>query len=92
MAKWTVDLEGSVEHTAFKSSGKLNASIIGCRAEFLPETQTKNYFLRAGMDGPGRVVSPIFDKTLVSSSDATAKYLENGSTIILPTYINKEDQ
>ena len=91
LAKWTVDLEGSNEHTAFKSSGNLKASIIGCKAEFLPETQAKNYFLRASADGDGRVVSPVFDKTLVSASDATESYLETGSAIISPPAYKKED-
>ena len=90
-AKWTVDLEGSGEHTAFKG-GTLRSAVVGCRAEFLPEAQAKNYFLRAGTGGKGRVVSPIFDKTLVSASDATASYLETGTSIIAPApALNKED-
>ena len=92
LAKWTVDLEGSGEHTAFKSSGNLKAAIVGCKAEFLASAQAKNYFLRANAGGSGRVVSPVFDKTLVSTSDATARYLEKGSSIIAPAPVsNKED-
>ncbi|MBE6593395.1 MAG: hypothetical protein E7642_05315 [Ruminococcaceae bacterium] len=92
MAKWTVNFENSVEHTAFKSGGKLYAAIVGCRAEFLPEARAKSYFLRAGKGGPGRVVSPIFDATLVSTADATAGYLETGSIIIAPAPAsNKEN-
>ena len=90
-AKWTVDLENSVEHTAFKSTGKLKASIIACTAEFLASDQTDNYFLRASSGGAGRVVSPVFDSILVCSADATAKYLESGSSIILPFANKKED-
>jgi hypothetical protein len=90
-AKWTVDLEASSEHTAFKSSGNLKASIIACKAEFLPTSQAKNYFLRANDGGNGRVVSPVFDKTLVSTSDATEKYLGDGSLIISPPAYKKED-
>ena len=90
-ARWTVDLEGSTEHTAFKSSGELKASIIGCRAEFLPEAQAKNHFLKASAGGAGRVVSPIFDTELVSTSDATQKYLEIASTVISPLAYKKED-
>ena len=90
-AKWTVDLEGSSEHTAFKSSGNLKAAIIACKAEFLPTSQAKNYFLRANDGGNGRVVSPVFDKTLVSTSDATEKYLGDGSIIISPPTYKKED-
>ena len=90
-ARWTVDAESSAEHTAFKSSGKLKAAIVGCKAEFLASAQAKNYFLRADVGGAGRVVSPVFDGTLVCSSDATAKYLEDNSAIILPYASKKEE-
>ena len=91
-AIWTVDLEGSTEHTAFKSGGNLKAAIVGCRAEFLAAAKAKNAFVKASAGGSGRVVSPIFDVTLVSGSDNTARYLEKGSSIIAPAPVsNKED-
>ena len=91
-AKWTVDLEGSGEHTAFKAGGQLKAAIVGCRAEFMDVAKAKNAFLKASAGGTGRVVSPVFDTELVSTADATATYLENGSSIIAPAPVsNKED-
>jgi hypothetical protein len=76
------------QHIAFKANS-LRSAIIGCSADF-PESEAESAFLTAS-GGSGKVVAPIFDKTLVGSDDATANFLENGTTIITPAAPKKED-
>ena len=76
------------QHVAFKASS-LRSAIIGCSADF-PEGEIPSAFLIAS-GGSGKVVAPIFDATRVDGNDATAQYLEEGTTIIAPTVIKKED-
>ena len=49
-------------------------------------------FLSANTGGSGYVQSPVFDKSMVSSSDKTESYLKDQSTIISPApAVKKED-
>lgn len=90
MAEWTTD-EGSDQHVMFKFGGKLRACIISCKADFLAGSTKSNVFLQASAGGKGRVVSPVFDASLVSANDMTANYLETGSVIISPAPVAKKE-
>ena len=76
------------KHIAFQATS-LRSAIIGCSADF-PESEAESAFLTAS-GGSGKVVAPIFDKTRVNDNDATANFLEEGTTIITPAVLKKED-
>ena len=85
---WTK--ESDSECVMFDCGGNaLRSAILGCEAKFLAGT-TNNIFLRAGANGKGRVVGPIFDVTLISTADCTAAYLETGTSIISPASAKKD--
>ena len=76
------------QHIAFKATS-LRSAIVGCSADF-PEGEIPSAFLTAS-GGSGKVVAPVFDTTRVSGDDVTANYLEEGTNIITPAVIKKED-
>ena len=76
------------QHIAFRASS-LRSAIIGCSADF-PEGEIPSAFLTAS-GGSGKVVAPIFDVTKVTEVDVTAQFLEEGTVIITPAVIKKED-
>ena len=77
------------QHVAFRAD-RLNASLYGCKAIF-EDDSVPNYFLKASDVGSGRVMSPIFNISLVASDDKTAAYLFSGSKIINLPATKKED-
>lgn len=88
-AIWTEDI--GTNHIAFKVGSSFRSCIISCRAEFLSGGTVPNLFLSAGFSGNGKVVSPVFDKNLVSRNDATTWYLEEGTTIMTPAPAAKKE-
>ena len=79
-AKWTQN--NGKSHVAFRFYGKLRCCIISCKAEFFPGAN--NAFLVATEGGSGRVVSPIYDPSLVGAGDKTMSYIQEGTSLILP--------
>lgn len=86
-AIWTKESETQI---AFKYSGVLRSCIISCSAKFFEGSGTK-MFLSANDGGCGYVVSPVFDRSMLSASDKTAAYLKDQSTIISPAPAAKKD-
>ena len=85
-ALWPSDI--GKKHIAFQATA-LRSAIIGCSADF-PESEVESAFLTAS-GGSGKVVAPIFDTTKITGNDATANFLEDGTTVITPTVLKKED-
>ncbi len=86
-AVWTTASENQV---AFKYSGTLRSCIISCSAKFFEGSGNK-MFLSANTGGSGYVVSPVFDKSMVSANDKTESYLKDQTTIISPAPVAKKD-
>lgn len=89
-AIWTDSSFGS-KHVMFDTVGSsLRSAIIGCKADFT-EGEIPTAFLTANEGGPGRVVAPIYDETLVTDIDATGKYLESGTNVIVSAPAAKKE-
>lgn len=77
------------QHIAFKTD-RLNSPLIGCTAIF-PEGEINSAFMTAS-EGSAKIVSPMFDKSLVSAEDRTVSFLENGTSIITPHFVGPENE
>lgn len=86
-AIWTTETDTQI---AFKYSGALRTCIISCSAKFFEGSGTK-LFLSANDGGSGYVVSPVFDKSMLSTGDKTEGYLKDQSKIISPAPAAKKD-
>ena len=89
MAIWTKDT-GKTSVMFDCGGGKLGCALIGCEAEFF-DKESANLYLRAGAGGKGRVVSPVYDPALCDASDCTSAYVEDGTNVLSPIPVNKED-
>lgn len=86
-AVWTYAAEG--EHVAF-SGNSFSSVILSCKAEFFAGS-SNNYFLKAPQGGNGKVISPVFDKTLVEAGDVAEYYVPGYSAIISPAVTGGKD-
>lgn len=89
-AIWTGE-DFTTQQIMFDTTGSaLRSALMTCKADFA-DIDVPTAFLKAGANGSGRVVAPVYDVALVTDIDATQSYLESGISVITPAPTTKKD-